>query len=96
MLSHLPCPIPHVSLGNKHASITLVVCQNSCLLAGLHYVLNSAPTRLDLLVPVASQMVFVTICRNFWDCGLVSLDDITVTIGDCRVTAGELYQYPLK
>lgn len=53
--------------------------------------LKSTLTRLDLLVPVASQIVFVTICRNFWDCGLVSLDDITVTIGDCRVTAGKLY-----
>ncbi|XP_062398866.1 MAM domain-containing protein 2a [Sardina pilchardus] len=44
--------------------------------------------------PMPTKMVFVTICRNFWDCGLVSLDDITVTIGDCRVTAGPLRPPP--
>lgn len=34
------------------------------------------------------KVAFVSICRNFWDCGLVSLDDISVTLGDCRVATG--------
>lgn len=35
------------------------------------------------------QLVFASICRSFWECGLVALDDITVTHGDCRITAGK-------
>lgn len=34
------------------------------------------------------QLVFASICRSFWECGLVALDDITVTLGDCKITAG--------
>uniref|UniRef100_A0A673W4N4 MAM domain containing 2a n=1 Tax=Salmo trutta TaxID=8032 RepID=A0A673W4N4_SALTR len=37
--------------------------------------------------PMVTKVVFVSICKNFWDCGQVALDDITVTIGDCRITA---------
>uniref|UniRef100_A0A8C4RL20 MAM domain containing 2a n=1 Tax=Erpetoichthys calabaricus TaxID=27687 RepID=A0A8C4RL20_ERPCA len=33
--------------------------------------------------PMPTKVVFVSICRNFWDCGLVALDDISVTHGDC-------------
>lgn len=35
------------------------------------------------------QLVFASICRNFWECGLVAIDDITVRLGDCRITAGK-------
>uniref|UniRef100_A0A8C4RKU4 MAM domain containing 2a n=1 Tax=Erpetoichthys calabaricus TaxID=27687 RepID=A0A8C4RKU4_ERPCA len=38
--------------------------------------------------PMPTKVVFVSICRNFWDCGLVALDDISVTHGDCHITAG--------
>lgn len=34
------------------------------------------------------QLVFASICRSFWECSLVALDDITVTHGDCQITAG--------
>ncbi|XP_036454876.1 MAM domain-containing protein 2a isoform X1 [Colossoma macropomum] len=44
--------------------------------------------------PMSTKTVFVSICRNLWDCGLVALDDITVTLGDCRVTAGPLRPPP--
>lgn len=36
-----------------------------------------------------SQVVFVSICKNFWECGLVAIDDITVSLGDCQITAGK-------
>ncbi|KAL4623156.1 MAM domain-containing protein 2 isoform X2 [Arapaima gigas] len=39
--------------------------------------------------PMPSKVVFVSICKNFWDCGLVALDDITVMLGDCRLSAGK-------
>lgn len=35
------------------------------------------------------QLVFASICRNFWECGLVAIDDISVSLGDCQITAGE-------
>ncbi|XP_062273054.1 MAM domain-containing protein 2a [Scomber scombrus] len=38
--------------------------------------------------PMLSKIVFVSICKNFWECGLVAIDDITVSLGDCRITAG--------
>ncbi|KAM6953989.1 MAM domain-containing protein 2a [Aplochiton taeniatus] len=46
-------------------------------------------TQVDLTYskPMISKVVFVSICKNFWDCGLVAIDDITVTLGDCRITA---------
>ncbi|XP_016383327.1 MAM domain-containing protein 2-like [Sinocyclocheilus rhinocerous] len=46
------------------------------------------------LKPMPAKVAFVSICRNFWDCGLVSLDDISVTLGDCRVTTGPLNPPP--
>ncbi|XP_053181592.1 MAM domain-containing protein 2a [Scomber japonicus] len=38
--------------------------------------------------PMLSKIVFVSICKNFWECGLVAIDDITVSLGDCQITAG--------
>ncbi|XP_010603229.1 MAM domain-containing protein 2-like [Fukomys damarensis] len=29
------------------------------------------------------QVVFMSLCKSFWDCGLVALDDITVQSGSC-------------
>lgn len=37
--------------------------------------------------------MFASICRNFWECGLVAIDDITVSLGDCQVTAGKPPQF---
>lgn len=34
-----------------------------------------------------AKVVFVSTCRSFWDCGSVALDDITVSLGDCELTA---------
>ncbi|XP_008282564.1 MAM domain-containing protein 2a [Stegastes partitus] len=39
--------------------------------------------------PMLSKVVFVSICKNFWECGLVAIDDITVSLGDCQITAGK-------
>ncbi|KAI1900054.1 hypothetical protein AGOR_G00046060 [Albula goreensis] len=44
--------------------------------------------------PMPTKVVFVSICKNFWDCGLVALDDITVNLGDCRVTEGMTQSHP--
>ncbi|XP_056602993.1 MAM domain-containing protein 2-like isoform X4 [Triplophysa dalaica] len=44
--------------------------------------------------PMPTKVAFVSICRNFWDCGLLSLDDISVTLGDCRVAPGPLKPPP--
>ncbi|KAF4074472.1 hypothetical protein AMELA_G00239680 [Ameiurus melas] len=44
--------------------------------------------------PMPTKIVFVSICRSFWDCGLVALDDIKVTLGDCSITAGPLRPPP--
>uniref|UniRef100_A0A8D3B3L1 MAM domain containing 2a n=1 Tax=Scophthalmus maximus TaxID=52904 RepID=A0A8D3B3L1_SCOMX len=40
--------------------------------------------------PMLSKAVFVSLCKNFWECGLVAIDDITVSVGDCQITAGSL------
>ncbi|KAF3851606.1 hypothetical protein F7725_013378 [Dissostichus mawsoni] len=40
--------------------------------------------------PMLSKVVFVSICKNFWECGLAAIDDITVSLGDCQMTAGSL------
>ncbi|XP_042365064.1 MAM domain-containing protein 2-like [Plectropomus leopardus] len=37
-----------------------------------------------------AKVVFVSTCRSFWDCGSVALDDISVRLGDCELTAGSL------
>ncbi|CAL8387057.1 unnamed protein product [Boreogadus saida] len=35
-----------------------------------------------------SKLLFVSICRSFWDCGSVALDDISLSLGDCELKAG--------
>ncbi|CAN9512688.1 unnamed protein product [Ophioblennius macclurei] len=40
--------------------------------------------------PMTSKVVFVTICGNFWECGLIAIDDITVNLGDCQMSAASL------
>uniref|UniRef100_A0A3B4TCJ5 MAM domain containing 2 n=1 Tax=Seriola dumerili TaxID=41447 RepID=A0A3B4TCJ5_SERDU len=37
-----------------------------------------------------AKVVFISTCRSFWDCGSVALDDISVSLGDCELTAGLL------
>lgn len=45
--------------------------------------------------PMPTKVVFMSLCKSFWDCGLVALDDITVELGSCwspeklRPTPGE-------
>lgn len=53
---------------------------------------RSAWHRVDLTYtkPMRSKVVFVSLCRTFWECGSVALDDISVSIGDCQVTAVSL------
>ncbi|KAJ8286335.1 hypothetical protein GJAV_G00037320 [Gymnothorax javanicus] len=38
--------------------------------------------------PHAVSVVFVSVCKNFWDCGSVALDDISMTLGDCYIASG--------
>uniref|UniRef100_A0A7N9AT72 MAM domain containing 2a n=1 Tax=Mastacembelus armatus TaxID=205130 RepID=A0A7N9AT72_9TELE len=40
--------------------------------------------------PMLSKIVFVSICQNFLECGLIAIDDITVSLGDCQSTTGPL------
>ncbi|XP_074526733.1 MAM domain-containing protein 2a [Halichoeres trimaculatus] len=42
------------------------------------------------LKPMASKLVFVSICKNMWECGLVAIDDITVRLGNCQVHTAPL------
>ncbi|XP_034752682.1 MAM domain-containing protein 2-like [Etheostoma cragini] len=37
-----------------------------------------------------ARVAFISTCRSFWDCGSVALDDISVSLGDCQLTAGLL------
>uniref|UniRef100_A0A3B5LCJ1 MAM domain-containing protein n=1 Tax=Xiphophorus couchianus TaxID=32473 RepID=A0A3B5LCJ1_9TELE len=37
-----------------------------------------------------AKMAFVSTCRSFWDCGSVALDDVSLNLGDCELTAGFL------
>uniref|UniRef100_A0A1A8R341 MAM domain containing 2b n=1 Tax=Nothobranchius rachovii TaxID=451742 RepID=A0A1A8R341_9TELE len=37
-----------------------------------------------------AKMVFISTCRSFWDCGSVALDDVSLKLGDCELTAGLL------
>ncbi|XP_029300499.1 MAM domain-containing protein 2-like [Cottoperca gobio] len=37
-----------------------------------------------------AKVLFVSTCRSFWDCGSVALDDISVRLGDCELTAGSV------
>lgn len=34
--------------------------------------------------PMPCKVVFVSWCKSFWDCGLVALDDVSVSLGSCR------------
>ncbi|XP_066472302.1 MAM domain-containing protein 2 isoform X2 [Tiliqua scincoides] len=34
--------------------------------------------------PMPCKVVFVSWCKSFWDCGLVALDDVSVSVGSCR------------
>lgn len=36
--------------------------------------------------PMVSKVVFVSLCRSFWECGAVALDDIAVSVGDCQLS----------
>ncbi|XP_060893496.1 MAM domain-containing protein 2a isoform X1 [Labrus mixtus] len=49
-------------------------------------------TRVEItyMKPMTTKLVFVSICKNFWECGLVAIDDITVSLGSCHVTTGPL------
>ncbi|XP_059958263.1 MAM domain-containing protein 2 isoform X5 [Mesoplodon densirostris] len=33
--------------------------------------------------PMPTKVVFMSLCKSFWDCGLVALDDITIELGSC-------------
>ncbi|XP_043920302.1 MAM domain-containing protein 2 [Protopterus annectens] len=44
--------------------------------------------------PMSTKIVFVSLCKSFWDCGLIGLDDITVTLGDCRNKQGLWLSHP--
>ncbi|XP_069891812.1 MAM domain-containing protein 2 isoform X1 [Dipodomys merriami] len=34
--------------------------------------------------PMPTKVVFMSLCKSFWDCGLVALDDIMIQLGSCR------------
>ncbi|XP_069481893.1 MAM domain-containing protein 2 [Ambystoma mexicanum] len=40
----------------------------------------------SILKPMPCQVVFVSMCKSLWDCGLVALDDVTVRLGDCHIS----------
>ncbi|XP_055974754.1 MAM domain-containing protein 2, partial [Sorex fumeus] len=40
-------------------------------------------TEITFKKPMPTQVVFMSLCKSLWDCGLVALDDITVEIGSC-------------
>ncbi|XP_018411141.1 PREDICTED: MAM domain-containing protein 2 isoform X1 [Nanorana parkeri] len=48
---------------------------------------------ISLNKPMTCQVVFVSWCKSFWDCGLAALDDVTVSIGNCHV-AGRMPPLP--
>ncbi|XP_048188748.1 MAM domain-containing protein 2 isoform X2 [Perognathus longimembris pacificus] len=33
--------------------------------------------------PMPTKVVFMSLCKSFWDCGFVALDDITIQLGNC-------------
>ncbi|XP_067886682.1 MAM domain-containing protein 2a isoform X2 [Heterodontus francisci] len=45
---------------------------------------------------VPTKIVFVSVCKNFWNCGKVALDDVTVSQGDCRIPGGSWLAAPGK
>nr|XP_041567160.1 MAM domain-containing protein 2 isoform X2 [Taeniopygia guttata] len=34
--------------------------------------------------PMPCKVVFVSWCKSFWDCGLVALDDVSLSLGSCQ------------
>ncbi|NXT25899.1 MAMC2 protein, partial [Syrrhaptes paradoxus] len=34
--------------------------------------------------PMPCKIVFVSWCKSFWDCGLVALDDVSLSLGSCQ------------
>ncbi|XP_004713882.1 MAM domain-containing protein 2 [Echinops telfairi] len=38
--------------------------------------------------PMPAKVVFMSLCKSFWDCGLVALDDITIQLGSCSSPEG--------
>ncbi|XP_051645345.1 MAM domain-containing protein 2 isoform X1 [Manacus candei] len=34
--------------------------------------------------PMPCKVVFVSLCKSFWDCGLVALDDVSLSLGSCQ------------
>ncbi|NWT05557.1 MAMC2 protein, partial [Mionectes macconnelli] len=34
--------------------------------------------------PMPCKVVFVSLCKSFWDCGLVALDDVSLSLGTCQ------------
>ncbi|KAK6305251.1 hypothetical protein J4Q44_G00240310 [Coregonus suidteri] len=51
-------------------------------------------TEITFQSPHVANVVFVSTCTNFWDCGSVALDDISVSLGDCDLTTGLLLSVP--
>lgn len=41
--------------------------------------------------PMPTKVVFMSLCKSFWDCGLVALDDITVELGGCSSPGYYMY-----
>ncbi|XP_006734291.1 MAM domain-containing protein 2, partial [Leptonychotes weddellii] len=37
----------------------------------------------EFSAPYPMEVVFMSLCKSFWDCGLVALDDITIELGSC-------------
>lgn len=40
-------------------------------------------TEITFKKPMPTKVVFMSLCKSLWDCGLVALDDITIEIGSC-------------
>ncbi|XP_059829833.1 MAM domain-containing protein 2a [Hypanus sabinus] len=43
-----------------------------------------------------TKIVFVSVCKSFWNCGKVALDDIVVSQGDCQIPGGSWLAVPGK
>ncbi|KAJ6669568.1 hypothetical protein lerEdw1_000117, partial [Lerista edwardsae] len=41
--------------------------------------------------PMPCKVVFVSWCKSFWDCGLVALDDVSVSLGSCHAVGYYMY-----
>ncbi|MEE6459318.1 hypothetical protein FKM82_000598 [Ascaphus truei] len=40
---------------------------------------------INIQKPMPCKAAFVSWCKSFWDCGLVALDDVSVSIGSCQI-----------